>query len=167
MIPSHELWRLLDSRKLRTFVMLAKTGSFTLAGREAGISQSGVSHCIRSLESDIGCRLFDRLGKKVHLTPAGEQLLHHAERIMLEMSQARESIQKINKWGQGRLRLAASPAILQYLLPDICAAFKKQFPQMLLSFESCNSSTAIQLVESKAVDVAIALRSDSPTSCHF
>ena len=167
MTQAHDLWHLLDSKKLRTFVMLAKTGSFTLAGREVGISQSGVSHCIHSLESDMGCRLFDRLGKKVHTTPAGEQLLHHAQRILQEMGIARDSIQKLSKWGQGRLRLAASPAACQYILPDLFASFKRSFPQMLISIESCNSSRALEVLEDRGADMALALRPEGPSGCHF
>ncbi len=61
----------LDSRQLLAFLQLAKTGSFTLAAREMNLSQSAVSHSIRALEEAVGCRVFDRLTKKVVLTPGG------------------------------------------------------------------------------------------------
>ena len=66
---------LLDSRQLRTFVALARTGSFTRTAQEVFLSQSAVSHSMKALESDVGCRLLDRLGRKVMLTQAGEHLL--------------------------------------------------------------------------------------------
>jgi hypothetical protein len=53
----------LDSRQVRAFCALARTGSFTQAARELHLTQSGVSHSMKALESDIGCRLLDRLGK--------------------------------------------------------------------------------------------------------
>ena len=58
----------LDTRQLVAFVRLARIGSFTAAARELHLSQSAVSHSIKALEGAVGCRLFDRLGKKVVLT---------------------------------------------------------------------------------------------------
>src|SRR5829696_3195997 len=68
----------IDSRQLRAFAALARTGSFTLAAKKLFLSQSAVSHSMKALETDVGCRLFDRMGKKVLLTQAGETLFHHA-----------------------------------------------------------------------------------------
>ena len=61
----------IDSRQLRAFSVLARTGSFTQTARELHITQSGISHSMKALENYIGCRLLDRLGKKVVLTQAG------------------------------------------------------------------------------------------------
>src|SRR3989442_10686121 len=82
----------LDSRQVRAFSVLARTGSFTQAARELHLTQSGISHSMKALESDVGCRLLDRMGKRVVLTQAGEQLLHHATKILQEMENARESL---------------------------------------------------------------------------
>src|SRR4029077_19438067 len=78
----------LDSRQVRAFCALARTGSFTQAARELHLTQSAVSHAMKALERDVGCRLLDKLGKKVVLTEAGEQLLLHARRILQEMENA-------------------------------------------------------------------------------
>ena len=83
---------ILDSRKLLAFTTLARVGSFTLAARELFITQSAVSHAIKSLESELDCRLFDRLGRSVKLTQAGHQLLDHAQRILAEMKTARADL---------------------------------------------------------------------------
>src|SRR5437762_4736692 len=106
----------LDSRQLRAFVTLARTGSFTLAARELFLSQSAVSHSMKALEQDVGCRLLDRVGKKVLLTQAGEQLLHHAQKILTEMGEARESLQQLGKWGRTRLRIGSSPTACQHIV---------------------------------------------------
>src|SRR5574339_52211 len=82
----------LDSRQVRAFSVLARTGSFTQTARELHLTQSAVSHSMKALEGDVGCRLLDRVGKKVVLTQAGEQLLHHATKILQEMENARESL---------------------------------------------------------------------------
>src|SRR5580765_1139986 len=114
----------LDSRQLRAFSALARTGSFTLAARDLFLSQSAVSHSMKALEEDVGCRLFDRVGKKVLLTQAGEQLLHHARKILGEMEAARASLQHLGKWGQGRLRIGASTTACQHILPSVLREFK-------------------------------------------
>src|SRR5687767_9623378 len=98
----------IDSRQLRAFVALARHGSFTLAAKELFLTQSAVSHSLRALEEDLGCRLFDRMGKKILLTLAGEQLLPHAKNILSQMQQARNGLQKLANWGQSRLRVCAS-----------------------------------------------------------
>ena len=85
MIEVHASSQPLDSRQLRAFTALARTGSFTLAAKELFLTQSAVSHSMRALEESVGCRLFDRMGKRVALTQAGEQLLVHAEKILAEM----------------------------------------------------------------------------------
>src|SRR5436190_3457039 len=116
----------LDTRQLRAFVTLARRGSFTQAARELHLSQSAVSHSMKALEQDLGCRLFDRMSKKVLLTQAGEQLLSHADRILREMRAARESIAHLGRWGQTRLRIAASTTACQYVLPEVLREFQKK-----------------------------------------
>ena len=88
---------ILDSRKLLAFTTLARVGSFTLAAREMHLTQSAVSHAIKSLEQDLACRLFDRLGRHVSLTAAGRQLLDHADKILSEMRIAREDLEALGK----------------------------------------------------------------------
>jgi DNA-binding transcriptional LysR family regulator len=92
---------ILDSRKLLAFTTLARVGSFTNAARELHLTQSAVSHAIKSLEQDLDCRLFDRLGRQVSLTAAGRQLLDHATRIITEMRNAREDLVALGKLTAG------------------------------------------------------------------
>jgi DNA-binding transcriptional LysR family regulator len=116
----------LDSRQLRAFVILARTGSFTRAAKEVFLSQSAVSHAMKALENEVGCRLLDRVGKRVSLTQAGEQLLHHAEKILTEMQLARTSLDHLSKWGQTRLRVGASSTACRYILPPVLREFKTE-----------------------------------------
>lgn len=147
----------LDTRQLRAFVTLAHRGSFTVAARELGLSQSAVSHSMKALESDLGCRLFDRLSKKVLLTQAGEQLLAHADRILREMTVARESIAQLGKWGRARLRIGASTTACQFILPEVLRQFRKEYPQATISIEPGDTPQAIELLRSGSIDVAISL----------
>src|SRR6185369_10223234 len=102
---SFAMRRVLDSRQLLAFVTLARRGSFTLTAKEIFLTQSAVSHAIKALERELGARLFDRLGRRVQLTQAGEQLLVHAERILRDMDGARTGLERLQNWGHSRLRL--------------------------------------------------------------
>lgn len=83
---------ILDSRKLLAFATLARVNSFTLAAKELSLTQSAVSHAIKALEKDLECRLFERMGRKVTITPAGLQLLHRTDVILAEMQNARQDL---------------------------------------------------------------------------
>jgi DNA-binding transcriptional LysR family regulator len=148
----------LDTRQLRAFVTLARRGSFTQAARELHLSQSAVSHSMKALETDLGCRLFDRMSKKVLLTQAGEQLLQHADKILAEMSAARESLQQLNQWGHGRLRVSASTTACQYILPEVLSEFKKSYSQARITVEPGDTRDAITLIRANQVDIALALQ---------
>ena len=141
----------LDSRQLRAFVTLARTGSFTLTAKELYLSQSAVSHSMKALEQDVGCRLLDRMGKKVLLTQAGEQLLRSAQKILEEMSEARESLQHLGKWGRTRLRIGASTTACQYILPEVLNEFKKSYPQAMITVEPGDTREAMELFRFKEV----------------
>ena len=93
--PYSSMSNTLDSRQMLAFATLARRGSFTQAAKDLFLTQSAVSHTIKTLERDTGVALFDRVGKKVHLTQAGEQLLPHAERILREMQDARTSLEEL------------------------------------------------------------------------
>ena len=88
---------IIDSRKLLAFTTLARVGSFTLAARELFITQSAVSHAIKSLEQELECRLFERLGRSVKLTLAGRQLHERAQKILLEMKIARADLAELQR----------------------------------------------------------------------
>jgi DNA-binding transcriptional LysR family regulator len=148
----------LDSRQLRAFSALARTGSFTLAAKELFLSQSAVSHSMKALEEDVGCRLLDRVGKKVFLTQAGEQLLSHAEKILREMKSARESLAQLGKWGKGRLRLGSSTTACQYIIPAALTEFKRRFADCAVTIEPGDTALMVEALLANRIDIAITLR---------
>lgn len=157
----------LDSRQLRAFSALARSGSFTQAARELHLTQSAVSHAIRALEEEIGCRLLDRRGKKSTLTQAGEQLLVRAEKILAEMTLAREEITQLGKWGAGRLRLGATTTACQYLLPPVLREFKESFPACTIAIEPGDTPSAIELLRLHRIDLALVLEPQGEPQLDF
>lgn len=157
----------LDSRQLRAFSVLARTGSFTQTARELHLTQSGISHSMKALETDAGCRLLDRLGKKVVLTQAGEQLLQHAERILSEMDNARDSLAQLGKWGKGRLRLGGSTTACQHLLPPVLREFKESFPDHVISLEPGDTPELVSSLLRHRIDLALSLEVEKEPQLEF
>lgn len=157
----------LDSRQLRAFCVLARTGSFTQTARELHLTQSGISHSMKALESEAGCRLLDRLGKRVALTQAGEQLLQHAEKILMEMEAARESLGALGKWGRGRLRLGASTTACQHIIPPVLREFKESFPEHAISLEPGDTPELVGALLKQRVDLALSMEAEGEPQLEF
>ena len=157
----------LDSRQLRAFSILARTGSFTTTARELHLSQSAISHAMKALEQEIGCRLLDRMGKTVVLTQAGEQLLVHVEKVLQEMAAARAELGRLGKWGSSRLRIGASTTACQHVLPAVLREFKKSFPQCAISIEPGDTPDMIDALRQHRIDIAVNLEPRREESLEF
>lgn len=147
----------LDSRQLRAFSILARTGSFTATAQELHLSQSAISHAMKALEQEIGCRLLDRMGKTVVLNQAGEQLLVHVEKVLQEMATARAELGRLGKWGSSRLRIGASTTACQHVLPAVLREFKESFPQCAISIEPGDTPDMIEALRQHRIDLAVNL----------
>ncbi len=146
-----------DLRRLQAFCVLARNGSFTQTARELHLTQSGVSHAMKALERETGCRLLDRLGKKAVLTQAGEQLLQHAEKILDEVERARDSLTALGKWGRGRLRIGASITACQYIVPAVLREFKESFPEHAIAIEPGDTRDLVDSLLHRRVDLALCI----------
>ncbi|HEY4300690.1 MAG TPA: LysR family transcriptional regulator [Candidatus Didemnitutus sp.] len=147
--------RALDSRQLLAFSALARRQSFTAAAKDLHLTQSAVSHAIRGLEDELGCRLFDRSGRTIKTTPAGEQLLRHVEVILREMQAARTDLDASLRWGQSRLRVGASTTACQHILPTVLREYRQSFPQCVINVEPGDFERQIELLRANVVDLAI------------
>jgi DNA-binding transcriptional LysR family regulator len=113
------------------------------------------------------CRLFDRVGKSLVITQAGEQFLGHAKKILQEMEEAREGIRELGKWGHGRLRLGTSVTACQYILPFVLREFKESFPQCAIQIEPGDTPAALESLHENRIDLALALEPNMPTQFNF
>ncbi|HTL68029.1 MAG TPA: LysR family transcriptional regulator [Lacunisphaera sp.] len=146
-----------DTRQLLAFATIARVGGFTQAAHELHLTQSAISHAIRALEEEAGCRLFERSGRRVGLTQAGEQLLRHVEHIFAEMKAARAGLEELSRWGHGRLRLGASTTACQYILPTVLREFKQSFPKCTISIEPGDHARQVEMLLHNRVDLALML----------
>lgn len=152
---------LLDSRQLRAFQELARQGSFTGAARILNLTQSAISHSIKALETSLDAVLFERLGKTVRLTRAGETLLPHADRILTRMERAQEDLALLARPGHGRLRIGATVTISQYVLPSVLRELRESFPAFEISVATDDSQGLMNLLETGEIDLAVALETPS------
>ncbi len=122
---------------------------------------------MKTLEREVGCRLLDRMGRKIVLTQAGEQLLHHASRILAEMEAARGSLFQLGKWGRGRLRLGASTTACQHLIPAVLREFKESFPEHAISWEAGDTPDLTEAVLQHRIDLAVTLETGKEPQLEF
>lgn len=121
----------MELHQLRYFVAVAESGSFSRAAKQCGIAQPSLSQQIKRLEETLGCLLFDRFGRTIALTEAGEALLPRAKRILAEVRQASDELTGEAPLAQ-RVRVGAIPTMAPYLLPRAIKRFRRQHPECQL-----------------------------------
>jgi DNA-binding transcriptional LysR family regulator len=113
---------------LAVFHAVAQTGSMTLGAERLDVSQPAVSKQVKELESDLRLRLFDRIGRRVRLSQAGEILADYARRLFALADEAERAMAEVRTVGRGRLAIGASTTIGSYLLPGVLAEFWRRHP---------------------------------------
>ena len=146
-----------DTRQLQAFEILCSTGSFTETAKRLFLTQSAVSHSMKSLEEECGSRLFRRQGKKVALTEAGDRLLSFARPFLGEMEKVREELDGFEKFGAGRIRLGASAQACRFLLPPILTQFKKMHPLCRFEVKCEDTPHCLEMLGLGELDLAITL----------
>jgi DNA-binding transcriptional LysR family regulator len=120
----------MDVRGLEVFLSVATHLNYTRAGEEVNLSQPSVSVRIRQLETELGVKLFEQLGKKVVLTHAGLLLVPHARRVIAAIQDAKQALEELQGLERGLLRVGASTTPGMYLIPQIIAGFKERYPKI-------------------------------------
>lgn len=141
--------------QLMYFVAVARARHFTQAANETGTTQPNLSKQIRTLENSLGTKLFVRGRGGVELTSAGEALLPHAERIIVEVESAGRAVQEVTTLQRGRVRLGATPAICEGLLPQALTAFRGRHPGIELEVSEEGSGLLTRDLSEGRIDVAL------------
>jgi len=145
----------MELRHLRYFVALAEEGSFTRAARRTHVTQSTLSHQIRQIEDELGTRLFDRIGKRVVITTAGEALLQSATRALREVDEGVRRVRAGPDPLTGTLRIGATHTFNIKLIPDCLAAFLQSHPSVSVTVRELFATDVAGLVESGDLDLGI------------
>lgn len=135
-------------RQLRTFVAVARAGSFSAAGRQLNISQPAVSKQMQELEGEIGAKLFER-GRRLVMTEVGQALFQDVEHLLLAAEHV-EAVLESRTTLRGHLEIGAS-TVWEYLLPRLAADFQKQHAEVYIGLRIANSEQIVRLVARKEV----------------
>ena len=147
-----------DLKQLRAFVAVAEEGSFTLAARRLFVTQSAVSHSLRSLEGQLSRKLLDRTAKRVVVTPDGELLLKRCHRILHELEQARRDLDGLRHWGQTRIRIGAPHTLCHFVIPSVLREFRDCFPRCEPVIEAGDTSMLLDRLAGSALDLVVGLK---------
>ncbi|NNE90474.1 MAG: LysR family transcriptional regulator, partial [Verrucomicrobiales bacterium] len=131
------------------------------------LTQSAVSHSIKSLEGHLDANLFERLGKRVRLTPAGEAFLPHVEVILSRMKAGQDVVQQTLRPGHGRFRIGATVTISQYVLPSILRELRESFPLFDIAVNTDDSRQLASLLKNGEIDIAVAMKSTASGQFEF
>lgn len=138
-----------------TFCQVAKTQHFTRAADTLGMTQPAVTQQIKALEDEFGQALFDRVGRSVQLTPAGEVLLEYAERISQYFSECRTAMADLQNLGRGRLRLGSGLTLSIFMLPGLLQPYRHSHPGIDITVSTGSTSEILKKLRANEVDLAL------------
>ena len=145
----------MDIAALQAFLAVAETGSFSRAAEQIFLTQPAISKRIAALETELGTRLFDRIGRGIHLTEAGRTLLARSHVILRELDDVKRSISNLTGDISGELRFATSHHIGLHRLPEPLQRFHETYPGVRLDLHFMDSEKACFAVAHGEIELAI------------
>jgi len=146
--------RTLTLRQLQIFAVAARHLSYARAAEELHLTPPAVSMQLKQLEDNAGLPLFERCGRGVALTGAGEVLYHHALRILGEIKDAESSLQALQGAETGQLSVGLV-STAKYFMPRLLARFAKEHPGIEVQFTVGNRESLLQKLQDNAIDLAV------------
>jgi DNA-binding transcriptional LysR family regulator len=140
---------------LRYFEAVARHSHVTRAAEELHIAQPALSKQISQLEHELDVALFDRVGRNVRLTEAGEALLPHARMVLAQVEAARAEMAERIGLRRGRVAIGTPPTVGTQLLPRALAAFNQNYPGIEFRLHEAGVQTLLDLLEAGLADIAI------------
>jgi DNA-binding transcriptional LysR family regulator len=143
-------------RQIRSFVAVARCGSFTLAANSLHVSQPALSVQIHELEKSLGLRLFDRTSRAVNLTPFGRELVPLFKRLLDDLDVILDHVQERAASRHETIRIACVPSIAATVLPKLIADFRRKRPLVDVALKDVVWKRVIAMVRAEEVDLGIA-----------
>jgi len=151
-------------KQLTILESIIKNQSYTAASKALFMTQPAISMQVKKLEEQVGLPLFEREGKHVVPTQAGEELLFYAQNIRQQLEEAAEVMEELKGLKRGKLHLTMA-STANYFAPQLIAAFKHKFPQADITLDVTNRSGLVEAVENNHTDMAI--MGKPPTGHHL
>lgn len=149
----------MEIRQVQSFVHVAKLGSFSRTAETMGYSQSAITVQIRLLEEELGTKLFDRMGKKVSLTPQGKRFLEHANRILYEMNRTIMAMNEDREL-ENPLHIGTIESLCTAKFPRILSQFHTLYPKVNIQITLDSPEKLIRMMEHNELDLIYIL--DTP-----
>ena len=141
-------------RHLRCFLETARLGSLTVAAQTLNVSQPAASKTLRELEDILGLPLFDRTGRRLRLTAAGQVFQQHAGSAMIELDRAQDLVRNAPRRST-RVTVGALPTAATTLLPQAALAFRDRFPECLLRVTTGPNWLLMSQLREGALDLVV------------
>ncbi len=138
----------------RIFYFVAKYGSFTKAAEVTLSNQPNLTRTIRSLETSLGCTLFERSNKGVKLTSDGEKLFDHISIAFEHIEAGEQEISSKNSLKKGVLSIGASEIALRCFLLPILSDFRAKYPGIQIKISNVSTPSAVTMLKNGLVDLA-------------
>jgi DNA-binding transcriptional LysR family regulator len=145
-----------ELRHLRALVTVVATGGISRAATQLGVTQPALSRQIRHLEREWGVRLFDRVGRRVHLTSQGEDIARASRAVLTSVASLSERARVLADGHSGRLRVAVTPQGLGHFLVDFLRVYRRAHPRIHLELLEEGGVRGLDLVERGEADFAVA-----------
>lgn len=147
--------RTINLHQLATFQVVAKHSSYVRAAEELHFSQPAVSAQIRLLEDALGVKLFDKIGRKTHLTRAGEELYLYSQKIFTLIDETIETMSALASPHSGRLSVGADTTVGTYVIPNLLGKFRQMYPKVEITLEVINPTPLVEELVNNRIDMAI------------
>jgi DNA-binding transcriptional LysR family regulator len=144
--------------QIRAFLAVRSTGSVRAAAGQLLVSQPSVSAAVGSLARELGTALFERHGRGVRLTEAGEAFAPYAAQVLGLLEQGKHAAEEAAHPESSKIRLVAVNTAGEYLVPPIIRAYRQLHPGISILLEVGNRATVIERLESRRADLGIAGR---------
>ncbi|WP_036768439.1 transcriptional regulator CynR [Photorhabdus australis] len=143
-------------RHINYFLAVAEHHSFTRAATALHVSQPALSQQIKQLEETLGAQLFDRTGRAMRLTDAGEVYFRYARRALQDLEEGKRAIHDVGDLSRGSLRIAVTPTFTTYLIGPLVKSFHDLYPNVTLTIREMSQERIEELLVDDELDVGIA-----------
>jgi len=144
----------LTLRQLKVFEAVARHLNYTRAAEELHLTQPAVSMQVKQLEESLGVAFFEQLGKRIHLTEAGQELLGYARTITQQLDELEGVLNRMKGLGGGRLRISVATTA-NYFIPTLLGSFSRRYPDVTVSLDVTNRETLLRQLTENTVDLVV------------
>lgn len=144
----------LTLRQLTVFEVVARHLSYRRAAEELFLTQPAVSMQVKSLEKQLGVALFEQLGKRIHLTAAGHEVLTYARTVTQQLDELESVLNRMKGLSGGRLRISVATTA-NYFIPTLLGTFSRRYPKVTVSLDVTNRETLLEQLTENTVDLVI------------